>query len=44
MRQKIPRSLGDSPTALNGIGESKPQGKKRPQKFNLSAAHLEAHH
>ena len=44
MRQKIPRSLGDSPTALNGIGESKPQGKKRPQKFNLPAAHLEAHH
>ena len=25
---------GDSPTALNAIGESKPQGKKRSQKFN----------
>jgi hypothetical protein len=34
----------DLPTALNGIGESKSQGKKMRQKFNLPAAHLEAHH
>ena len=31
-------SLGDSPTALNGIGEFKPQGKKMPQQFNSPAA------